>query len=94
MSLAADCQLVARADVRFLSVSVCCSAAARSAAGIAGLVWKLGYSAIGVGRPAAACRIVDVYMEGPCIYVRLLSEHLELVCEIIQLKTAVRYDGV
>ena len=48
----ASCQLVA--DVRFLCVSACCSAAARSAAAIAGLVWKLGYAAIGVRRPAAA----------------------------------------
>jgi hypothetical protein len=50
----AACQLAA--DVRFLSlgVSACCSAAAWSAAAIAGLVLKLGYAAMGMGRPAAA----------------------------------------
>ena len=43
----ASCQSVSRADVPFLCVSACCSAAARSAAANAGLVWKLGYGAIG-----------------------------------------------
>ena len=37
----ASCQSVSRADVPFLCVSACCSAAARSAASNAGLVWKL-----------------------------------------------------
>ena len=43
----ASCQSVSRADVPFLCVSACCSAAARSAAANAGRVWKLGYGAIG-----------------------------------------------
>ena len=52
----ASCQSASRADVLVLCVSACCSAAARSAAANAGLVWKLGYAAIGVRRPgAAAC---------------------------------------
>ena len=52
----ASCQSASRADVPVLCVSACCSAAARSAAANAGLVWKLGYAAIGVRRPgAAAC---------------------------------------
>ena len=52
----ASSQSASRADVPVLCVSACCSAAARSAAANAGLVWKLGYAAIGVRRPgAAAC---------------------------------------
>jgi hypothetical protein len=56
----ASCQSASRADVPVLCVSACCSAAARSEAANAGLVWKLGYaasaSASGVRRPgAAAC---------------------------------------
>ena len=55
-SCAHSCQSASRADVPVLCVSACCSAAARSAAANAGLVWKLGYAAIGVRRPgAAAC---------------------------------------
>jgi hypothetical protein len=44
----ASSQSASRADVPVLCVSACCSAAARSAAANAGLVWKLGYAAIGV----------------------------------------------
>ncbi len=65
----ASCQIfsiAAAADVPgpFLGVSACFSAAARSAAAIAGLVCKLGYAAIGVRRPAAAACATQTLLDG------------------------------
>ena len=54
----ASCQSVSRADVPFLCVSACCSAAVRSAAANAGLVWKLDMRQLGCEDRAPRLQVV------------------------------------
>ena len=89
----ASCQSVSRADVPFLCVSACCSAAARSAAAIAGLVWKLGYAAIGVGRPAAAACATQT-LDGRDCGTSYCTKQIYVTWDVSPLRSAMHCDNL